>query len=113
MDRVVLVTGASAGIGQACATRLHAAGWTVFGASRRGTAEGGWTPVVMDVDRDDSVREGFEEILETDRSARRGGGRCRLGPRRRGRADLDRGRPRPARDQLLGGGPGGRRGPCR
>lgn len=61
--RVVLVTGASAGIGQACATRLHHSGWTVFGGSRRGTAEGGWTPVVMDVDRDDSVRKGVEEIL--------------------------------------------------
>ncbi|MGA8725812.1 MAG: SDR family oxidoreductase [Acidimicrobiales bacterium] len=61
--RVVLVTGASAGIGQACATRLHDSGWTVFGASRRGTAEGGWTSIVMDVDRDDSVRKGIEEIL--------------------------------------------------
>jgi NAD(P)-dependent dehydrogenase (short-subunit alcohol dehydrogenase family) len=62
--RVVLVTGASAGIGQAVATRLHNSGWTVFGASRRGTAEGGWTPLVMDVDRDDSVRDGVESILE-------------------------------------------------
>jgi len=33
--RVVLVTGASAGIGLACADLLHAAGWTVIGASRR------------------------------------------------------------------------------
>jgi NAD(P)-dependent dehydrogenase (short-subunit alcohol dehydrogenase family) len=64
MDRVVLVTGASAGIGRACATRLHGSGWTVFGASRRGTAEDGWTPLVMDVDRDDSVREGVQGILE-------------------------------------------------
>ncbi len=63
MDRVVLVTGASAGIGQACATRLHASGWTVFGASRRGTGEGGWTGLVMDVDRDDSVRDGIQGIL--------------------------------------------------
>jgi NAD(P)-dependent dehydrogenase (short-subunit alcohol dehydrogenase family) len=61
---VVLVTGASAGIGRACATRLHASGWTVFGGSRRGTGEGGWTPLVMDVDRDDSVRKGIESILE-------------------------------------------------
>jgi NAD(P)-dependent dehydrogenase (short-subunit alcohol dehydrogenase family) len=36
--KVVLVTGASAGIGLACADLLHAAGWIVIGASRRGTA---------------------------------------------------------------------------
>jgi NAD(P)-dependent dehydrogenase (short-subunit alcohol dehydrogenase family) len=64
MDRVVVVTGASAGIGQSCATRLQTAGWTVFGASRRGTAVGGWTPIVMDVDNDDSVRAGIEGVLE-------------------------------------------------
>ncbi len=61
--RVVLVTGSSAGIGQACAARLHAAGWSVFGASRRGTAEGGWNPLVMDVDRDDSVDDAVGALL--------------------------------------------------
>jgi nucleoside-diphosphate-sugar epimerase len=35
--RRVLITGASAGIGRACAGELHAAGWAVTGASRRGT----------------------------------------------------------------------------
>jgi NAD(P)-dependent dehydrogenase (short-subunit alcohol dehydrogenase family) len=54
--RRVLVTGASAGIGRACAAELQAAGWSVTGASRRGTAPGGWTGLVMDVDDDDSVR---------------------------------------------------------
>lgn len=38
--RQVLVTGASAGIGRACAEELHAAGWAVTGASRRGTTSG-------------------------------------------------------------------------
>ena len=55
MADVLLVTGASAGIGRACAERMHHAGWTVLGASRRGTSSGGWQPVIMDVDDDESV----------------------------------------------------------
>jgi len=61
--RVVLITGASAGIGRATADRLHGQGWTVVGASRRGTASGGWAPMVMDVDDDDSVRTGVETVV--------------------------------------------------
>jgi NAD(P)-dependent dehydrogenase (short-subunit alcohol dehydrogenase family) len=60
----VLVTGASAGIGLAVADRLHTAGWTVTGASRRGTASAGWTGLVMNVDDDDSVRSGVTAVLE-------------------------------------------------
>jgi NAD(P)-dependent dehydrogenase (short-subunit alcohol dehydrogenase family) len=56
--RVVLITGASAGIGLRTADRLHRDGWTVIGASRRGTASDGWTPLVMDVDDDASVSAG-------------------------------------------------------
>ena len=63
MPRVVLVTGASAGIGLASADRLHAAGWTVVGASRRGTGSPGWQGLVMNVDHDDSVRAGVAEVL--------------------------------------------------
>jgi len=62
-ERSVLVTGASAGIGKACADQLYAAGWTVTGASRRGTTSGGWTPLVMDVDDDASVRDGVAGLL--------------------------------------------------
>jgi NAD(P)-dependent dehydrogenase (short-subunit alcohol dehydrogenase family) len=90
--KVVLVTGASAGIGLACADHLHGAGWTVVGASRRGTTgealgtaaggpgtaagggpgtagggappgPGGWRGLVMDVDDDDSVRAGVGAAL--------------------------------------------------
>ncbi|HEY6429081.1 MAG TPA: SDR family NAD(P)-dependent oxidoreductase [Acidimicrobiales bacterium] len=62
--QVVLVTGASAGIGQACADRLQAAGWRVVGASRRGTSSGGWEPLKMDVDDDEDVRRGVSGVLE-------------------------------------------------
>jgi NAD(P)-dependent dehydrogenase (short-subunit alcohol dehydrogenase family) len=61
---VVVVTGASAGIGRACADRLQHTGWTVVGASRRGTTGVPWHGVVMDVDDDDSVQRGMEEIVE-------------------------------------------------
>lgn len=64
MSRSVLVTGASAGIGLACADDLHAAGWKVTGASRRGTAPGTWTGLVMDVDADESVGSGVAGLLE-------------------------------------------------
>jgi NAD(P)-dependent dehydrogenase (short-subunit alcohol dehydrogenase family) len=63
MDDVIVITGTSAGIGQACADRMHDRGWKVFGASRRGSSSGGWTPLVMDVDSDDSVRDGVASVL--------------------------------------------------
>jgi NAD(P)-dependent dehydrogenase (short-subunit alcohol dehydrogenase family) len=62
--RSVLVTGASAGIGMACADKLHAAGWAVTGASRRGTTSAGWVGLVMDVDDDESVRSGVASVIE-------------------------------------------------
>jgi NAD(P)-dependent dehydrogenase (short-subunit alcohol dehydrogenase family) len=60
--RVVLITGASAGIGRACADLLHGSGWTVVGASRRGTTSGGWRGLVMDVDDDASVLAGVRDV---------------------------------------------------
>ena len=112
MADVVLVTGASAGIGQACADRLHRQGWTVVGASRRGTSSGGWTPLVDGCRRDASVAAGFGRIAGRARSARRRGGLRRLGSGRCRRADPGRRGQGPDGDQLLGGGAGGAAGPA-
>jgi NAD(P)-dependent dehydrogenase (short-subunit alcohol dehydrogenase family) len=60
---VVLITGASAGIGLVTADQLARQGWTVVGASRRGTGSDGWTPLVMDVDDDASVRAGVAGVV--------------------------------------------------
>jgi NAD(P)-dependent dehydrogenase (short-subunit alcohol dehydrogenase family) len=63
-ENVVLITGASAGIGLACADLLHQQGWKVFGASRRGTSPGTWSPLTMDVDHDAPVEAGIRSITE-------------------------------------------------
>jgi NAD(P)-dependent dehydrogenase (short-subunit alcohol dehydrogenase family) len=60
--RVAVVTGASAGIGNACAERLAETGWSVTGASRRGTGGVGWTGLVMDVDNDTAVLDGVAGV---------------------------------------------------
>ncbi|NMO17699.1 SDR family oxidoreductase [Pyxidicoccus fallax] len=63
--RVVLITGASSGIGRACAELLSARGHIVYGTSRRpGAVEArGWRLVEMDVTRDDSVQRAVDEVL--------------------------------------------------
>jgi NAD(P)-dependent dehydrogenase (short-subunit alcohol dehydrogenase family) len=70
-DRVALVTGASAGIGEAAARALVGAGFTVYGTSRRAVAGEGRDEVVLlplDVTDDKSVASAVREVL--DRSGR-------------------------------------------
>jgi NAD(P)-dependent dehydrogenase (short-subunit alcohol dehydrogenase family) len=57
--KVVLVTGASAGLGASIATELAGRDWDVLAASRRGLAPAGGSvrPVVMDVTSVESVRK--------------------------------------------------------
>ena len=64
--RVVLITGASSGIGEACARYLAERGFRVFGTSRRGAraARDGVEMVAMDVDSDASVEAGVAEVLQ-------------------------------------------------
>jgi NAD(P)-dependent dehydrogenase (short-subunit alcohol dehydrogenase family) len=64
MDKkVILVTGASSGIGLAGADWLSQHGWAVIGASRRGTSGDAWTGLAMDVDDDESVNEGVARTV--------------------------------------------------
>jgi NAD(P)-dependent dehydrogenase (short-subunit alcohol dehydrogenase family) len=70
--RVVLVTGASSGIGQACARSLAGRGFCVYGTSRHTVleasgvspiAEGSVRMLAVDVGEDQSVAQGVETIL--------------------------------------------------
>lgn len=64
-SRVVLITGASLGIGRACADYLHRRGYRVFGASRRmPLPSAAFEMVRMDVDDDASVEQGVATVLE-------------------------------------------------
>lgn len=63
--RVALVTGASSGIGEASGHKLLAAGFTVYGTSRRG-AQAGKHPfplLALDVTDEASVEAAIEELL--------------------------------------------------
>src|SRR3954471_15818463 len=69
--QVALVTGASSGIGEAAARELLAAGFTVYGTSRRAVAgeeRGGIVFLPLDVTDDQSVAASVREVL--DRSGR-------------------------------------------
>ena len=64
--RVVLVTGASSGIGLACATHLAGRGFRVYGTSRRAAAgsPGNVTMLTADVTDDRSVEQAIATVLD-------------------------------------------------
>lgn len=62
---IVLITGASSGIGLACAAHLHDRGYKVYGTSRKGEIPGAaFESVKMDVDSDDSVSGCIGKLIE-------------------------------------------------
>jgi NAD(P)-dependent dehydrogenase (short-subunit alcohol dehydrogenase family) len=62
-QRVVLITGASSGIGQLCATHLQQRGYRVYGTSRRSAFAAPYSMLEMNVDDDASVQRGIERIV--------------------------------------------------
>jgi len=61
--RVVLVTGASSGIGRAIAVHLAAKGHRVFGTSRKAVDMPGVEMIAMDIDDEASVTAGVARVL--------------------------------------------------
>lgn len=65
-NKVVLITGASSGIGKASAEHLHNQGFRVYGTTRRDPGElpvSGHIMIRLDVDDDDSVEQGISLIM--------------------------------------------------
>ena len=63
--KVVLVTGASSGIGQAIAAHLQARGYRVFGTHRQAATVNGINLISMNVDDDQSVQQGIQTVYQT------------------------------------------------
>src|SRR5579872_6441835 len=64
---VVLITGASSGIGQACGLHLAAQGYRVYGTSRRAAPNppaGALSMIPMDVTNDASVERAVQFVLD-------------------------------------------------
>jgi short-subunit dehydrogenase len=68
MGKVILVTGASSGIGKACATALQAKGHTVYGSARNLSRlqAVSFKPVELDVTDDSSVNKAIAAIIQAE-----------------------------------------------
>lgn len=67
MTRTAIVTGASSGIGEACAVRLARAGWRVLaGVRREGDAPEGTEEVLLDVTDPEQIRGAADRVDELD-----------------------------------------------
>jgi NAD(P)-dependent dehydrogenase (short-subunit alcohol dehydrogenase family) len=65
LTRTAIVTGASSGIGQACAVRLARAGWRVLaGVRREGDAPEGTEELLLDVTDAEQIRDAAERVDE-------------------------------------------------
>jgi NAD(P)-dependent dehydrogenase (short-subunit alcohol dehydrogenase family) len=65
LTRTAIVTGASSGIGQACAVRLARAGWRVLaGVRREGDAPDGTEELLLDVTDAEQIRDAAERVEE-------------------------------------------------
>ncbi|CAN5569129.1 SDR family oxidoreductase [soil metagenome] len=67
-ERVVLITGASSGIGAACARLLSERGYRVFGTTRAAPlppAAQGFELIPVDVDSDSSVEQAVQRVMES------------------------------------------------
>ncbi|ENU79841.1 hypothetical protein F975_02470 [Acinetobacter sp. ANC 3789] len=66
--KVILITGASSGIGLATAELLHAEGFTVYGTSRRANnaSKYKFQMIELDVNQEDSVAQAIEKVISTE-----------------------------------------------
>jgi NAD(P)-dependent dehydrogenase (short-subunit alcohol dehydrogenase family) len=67
-SKVVLITGASSGIGLATAELLHEAGFIVYGTSRRTSdaSQYKFHLIELDVNNDDSVNHAIEKVIQNE-----------------------------------------------
>ena len=64
MSKVVLVTGASSGLGKALANQLHTMGHTVYGTSRKARQDCSYPMFVVDVREEPSVNRALDQIYK-------------------------------------------------